>query len=74
MRAHPPCRICPPQGAQRTPGGNGTSTDAAARREILEVEADKKADDEYAHMNPVAKWVMEAKAALYSWLKTGVEV
>lgn len=33
-----------------------------------------EADEEYAHMNPVQKWFYEAKAALYSWLKSGVEI
>lgn len=41
-------------------------------RELQEME-DEKADEEYSHMGRVQKWIMEAKGALYAWLKTGVE-
>jgi hypothetical protein len=30
-------------------------------------------DDEWAHMSRPQKWWMEARALLYSWLRTGVE-
>ncbi|GAB4817288.1 hypothetical protein N2152v2_004334 [Parachlorella kessleri] len=32
-----------------------------------------EADEEFKHMPQVQKWFLEAKAALYAWLGTGVE-
>ncbi|KAI3426270.1 hypothetical protein D9Q98_008645 [Chlorella vulgaris] len=32
-----------------------------------------QSDDEWEHMPAPKKWLMEAKALLYSWLRTGVE-
>ncbi|PSC70467.1 hypothetical protein C2E20_6157 [Micractinium conductrix] len=62
------------------PGGVGIDRFGAANKEILEVEKEKAgmreesaSDDEWAHMSKPLKWWMEAKAVLYSWLRTGVE-
>ena len=61
-------------------GVAGAAREAAARTELSEVAgeraeaaAEAAADEEYSHMGRVQKWLMEAKAALYAWLKTGVE-
>lgn len=62
------------------PGAAAVNRHEAAQREILAVEQEKAvmreesvSDDEWAHMSAPQKWWMEAKAVLYSWLKTGVE-
>jgi hypothetical protein len=61
------------KGSGNTPRVNKERIDA----EIREVEEEAKpgytSDEEYKNMGRVQKWVMEAKAALYAWLKTGVE-
>lgn len=54
------------------PGHAGVNKVAAVNAELQEM-AEEKANEEYENMSKVQKWLMEAKNALYSWLKTGVE-
>ena len=53
-----------------------TSSAAASKPASGGAEAPKDmtaSDDEWEHMSRPQKWWMDAKALLYSWLKTGVE-
>ena len=54
------------------PGHAGVDRVAAVNAELAEM-AEEKANEEYENMPKAQKWLMEAKNALYSWLKTGVE-
>lgn len=62
------------------PGSASIDRFEAANKELQHVDREKagmrdesQSDDEWAHMSQPKKWYMEVKAALYSWLGTGVE-
>lgn len=55
------CPACPRPALQTPPVPRAEQQDMTA------------SDDEWEHMSRPQKWWMEAKALLYSWLRTGVE-
>lgn len=61
------------QRSGHSPGHVSVSKVAAVDNEMEEM-ADEKADEEYSHMGRIQKWIMEVKAALYSWLRSGLEL
>lgn len=60
----------------KSPGHISSINRENIENEIEGIEAEKRvydSDEEYSHMSTVQKWLMEAKAKLYEFLKTGVE-